>query len=272
VGTRYLESLSWGVEGIKTIRIDADTEQADKPQAPDLKIVGTAKKVLGALRAALDSNKKRPSRETELRAVKQQALEKLSVLEPQKTYSDVIRAALPEDGIAVADITQIGFYGWMGYPVYGPRTVIYPGYQDSLGYGFATSLGVKVAHPDRPVIALCGDGGFMFTMPELATAVQHGINVVAIVFNDGGFGNVRRTQKNQFDGHYLGSELKNPDFVALAKSFGAAAFRAESPEALGRVLPQALAAGAPALIEVPVGPMPAWQPLMPSTPVRNSKT
>ena len=122
------------------------------------------------------------------------------------------------------------FYSWFGYPAYLPRTVIYPGFQDSLGYGFATALGVKVAHPDKKVICITGDGGFMFTMPELATAVHHGINLVTVIFNDSGFGNVRRTQKMKFDGHVLASDLTNPDFVSLAESFGAVGMRANSDQ------------------------------------------
>jgi acetolactate synthase-1/2/3 large subunit len=260
--------MNWGIDaGIKTIRIDLDPAQAAKPQAADVTLITSAKKGLAALVAAV-GRQKRESREAELAGAKQKALEKWAALQPQKTYADAIRAALPEDGIVVAEITQIGFYTWMGFPIYSPRSLIYPGYQDSLGYGYATSLGVKVAHPDRPVVAICGDGGFMFTMPELATAMQHGINVVAIVFNDGAFGNVRRTQKLQFGEHYIGSELKNPDFVALAKSFGAAAFRANSAEELQRILPEALNAKSPVLIDVPVPPMPAWQPLMPGSRAR----
>jgi len=274
VGTRFLEGSQWGLDArIKTIRVDIDALQAERPCASDIKIVSSAKLALSALAAALGPhNRKRASRESELNGVKQAALEKLSALQPQKSYADAIRASIPEDAIVVAEITQVGFYTWMGFPCYAPRTLIYPGYQDSLGYGFATALGVKVAHPDRAVVAICGDGGFMFTMPELATAMQHGINLVTVVFNDGGFGNVRRTQKLQFQEHYIGSDLKNPDFMTLAKAFGAAGMRASSPAELGALLPQAIKARAPVLIEVPVGPMPAWQALMPRAAVRGSQS
>jgi acetolactate synthase-1/2/3 large subunit len=264
VGTRFLEASEfWGIdERIKTIRIDIDARQAEKPFSPDVKIISGAGKALAAIRAAL-GQRKRESRKTELLEVKRAALAKWAVLQPQKSYADAIREALPEDGIVVADITQIGFYTWMGFPAYAPRTLIYPGYQDSLGYGFATALGVKVAHPQRPVLAICGDGGFMFTMPELATAVLHGINTVTVVFNDGGFGNVRRAQKLNFAEHYIGCDLRNPDFLALAKTFGAVGMRAESPAELRRILPEAFAANAPVLVEAPVGAMPSWQAIMP---------
>jgi len=271
VGTRFLEGgMQWGLDAnIKTIRLDIDALQAEQPVSADVKLVSSARVGLTALAAALGRhNRKRASRESELNDVKRAALEKLTALEPQKSYSDVIRGSLTDDGILVAEITQVGFYTWMGYPVYKPRTLIYPGFQDSLGYGYATALGVKVAHPDRPVVAICGDGGFMFTMPEMATAVQHGINLVAIVFNDGAFGNVRRTQKQSFRERYIGSDLRNPDFMTLAKAFGAVGMRAQSPAELKTVLPEALKANAPVLIEVPVQPMPSWQALMPRTPAR----
>ncbi|MCC6472548.1 MAG: thiamine pyrophosphate-binding protein [Burkholderiales bacterium] len=263
-GTRFLEGGEWwGLDaGIRTIRIDLDPFQAEKPAPAHVKLITGAAQGLAALNAAV-GGAARASRREELEAVKRAALAKLSTLAPQRAYSDAIRAALPEEAIVVADITQIGFYTWCGFPIYSPRSLIYPGYQDSLGYGYATSLGVKVAHPERPVVAICGDGGFMFTMPELATAMQHGINAIAIVFNDGGYGNVRRTQRLQFAEHYIGCDLKNPDFPALAKSFGALALRADSPEQLGARLKEAMAANAPALIECPVGPMPAWQAVMP---------
>jgi acetolactate synthase-1/2/3 large subunit len=274
VGTRFLEGGdSWGLDGgIKTIRVDIDAVQAEKPCGSDLKIVSSARLALAALADAVGRhNRKRASREAELNAVKQAALKKLSTLEPQKAYSDAIRAAIPEDALVVTEMTQVGFYTWMGFPVYAPRTLLFPGYQDSLGYGFATALGVKVAHPDRTVVSICGDGGFMFTMPELATAVQHGINLVTVVFNDAAFGNVRRTQQLRFQEHFIASDLANPDFMALAKAFGALGMRAESPAQLGALLPRAVDARAPVLIEVPVGPMPPWQAMMPRAAVRGPR-
>ena len=268
VGTRYMEGSAWGSDDkMKTIRIEIDAMQAEKPARTDLTIIAAAKGALSAIHAALPAQS-RSSRQAELEAVKQAALKKIAVLEPQKSWSDAIRTGLPDEGIVVADITQIGFYGWNGFPAYHPRGIIYPGFQDSLGYGYATSLGVKVAHPDKPVVAICGDGGFMFTMPEMASAVNHGINSIAIVFNDSGFGNVRRTQKLQFDGRCYGSDLKNPDFMGLAKSFGILGLRSGSPAELTRHLQEAIAANSPALIEVPVGAMPPWQPLMPRSRAR----
>ncbi|MBL4599385.1 MAG: hypothetical protein JKX93_10485, partial [Rhizobiaceae bacterium] len=121
-----------------------------------------------------------------------------------------------------------------------------------LGFGFNTALGVKVANPDKAVVSISGDGGFMFGVQELATAVQHKINVVAIVFNNNAYGNVLRDQQTAYDGRILGSELVNPDFVKLAESFGVTATRVDNAAALKTALATALDADEPRLIEVTI--------------------
>ena len=166
-----------------------------------------------------------------------------------------IRDVLPRDGIFCDEITQCGFASWYGFPVYAPRQHINCGYQGTLGYGYATALGVKVAHPDRAVVSIAGDGGFLFNVQELATAVQYQIGLKTIVFNSNSFGNVQRQQREWFGNRLIGSDLRNPDFVALAEAFGAAGYRADSPARLRTVLERALGEPGPALIEVPVKEM-----------------
>ena len=134
------------------------------------------------------------------------------------------------------EITQVGFTARFGFPVYGPRQYVTCGYQDNLGFGFGTALGVKVAHPDKAVVSVSGDGGFLFGLQEMATAVQHRINVVAVVFNNSSYGNVLRDQRQTYQGRYIGSDLDNPDFVRLAESFGMRGMRANTPDALMRSL------------------------------------
>jgi acetolactate synthase-1/2/3 large subunit len=190
-----------------------------------------------------------------LRARKEAATAHLSTFQPQAAFAQAIRAALPDDGICVNDLTQVTFFGTVGFPVYAPRSFIGPGYQGTLGSGFATALGAQVGNPGRAVVAIAGDGGFMYSVAELATQRQHGLNVVSIVFNDGAFGNVKRTQEQAFAGRLIASDLVNPDFVALARSFGIHAERVVMPAELESALRTALAAHAPALIEVTVGPM-----------------
>ena len=165
----------------------------------------------------------------ERQAALRQRLDKLA---PQIAFLDAIRAELPEDGIFVDEVTQIGFAARLALPVYKPRTFLSPGYQDNLGWGFATALGVQDARRDVPVVSISGDGGFLFTANEMATAVRHRIPLTAIVFADGAFGNVRRIQQERFGNRLIASDLANPDFVRFAESFGAAAERARTPEEL----------------------------------------
>jgi acetolactate synthase-1/2/3 large subunit len=125
-----------------------------------------------------------------------------------------------------------------------------------LGWGYATSLGVKVAKPDTPVVSISGDGGFLFTAMEMATAAQHGIGVVAVVFSDGAYGNVKRIQQQAFNNRTIASDLRNPDFVKLGESFGLHAERVKSPEELGAAISRGIARGGPTLIDCPVGELP----------------
>jgi acetolactate synthase I/II/III large subunit len=256
VGTRFFHPIvEWGHDdGVRLIRIDIDPVQSVAAWAPDMHIVADARAALAALLDRLSaSNLRRANREDEfahMKAAKEEALGQ--ILAPQRAYTEVIRNALPEDGIVCFDVTQLHFYSWWGYPVYRPRTVIQPGYQGTLGYGYPTALGAKVALPDRPVVYVGGDGGFMFNCQELATAMRFGIAVVAIVFNDGAYGNVRRGQKEMFGGRLISSDLYNPDFAKFAGSFGMDYWKADSPETLAPALDAALVTGRPAFIEVPI--------------------
>jgi acetolactate synthase-1/2/3 large subunit len=211
----------------------------------------------------------RPERRNAIRAATMAAAEKTRSVQPQMSYLAVLREVLPRDGIVTDEMAQAGFTAWFGFPVYQPRTFISSGYQGTLGSGFPTALGVKVAHPDRPVVAICGDGGFMFAVQELATAVQYGIGVVTLVFNNQAYGNVRRDQRDSFGGRVIASDLVNPDFVALARSFGVEAERVDSPDAFRPVLERALSDGGPWLIEIVVPPdseASPWPFIMPPPP------
>jgi acetolactate synthase-1/2/3 large subunit len=167
-------------------------------------------------------------------------------------YLDAIRGALPRDGYFVDEVTQVGFASWFGFPVFEPRHFLSACQQGTLGFGFATALGVAAAHPDKAVVQVSGDGGFLFTVQELATAVHYGLNLVTVIFNDNAFANVQRQQDEWFDGRRIASDLTNPDFVKLAESFGASAYRVDSPEELAAVLPRAFDEKGPTLVEVTV--------------------
>jgi len=267
VGTRLFHGFQqWGVDDkLAVIRVDADPEEPERVRRPAVALIGDAKPILRRLIEALPPhNSARPSRFEELSERQAKLRARLAKLTPQIGYLDAIRAELPEDGIFVEEVTQIGFAARLLYPVYRPRTYISPGFQDSLGWGYAAALGVKDACRERPVVAIAGDGGFMFTATEMATAMHHRIPLVAVLFNDSAYGNVRRNQEERFGNRVIASDLTNPDFVRFAESFGAAAERARSPQDLRAALRRGLArSDVPTLIEVPVGPLPSpWEFIM----------
>jgi acetolactate synthase-1/2/3 large subunit len=268
VGTRlHQPQVRWGVDrDLKLIRIDVDPVEITRITRPAIGIVADAKFALAVLYRALEGRiQKRQSRKEELKALQGRTLANLAdKLGPQCEYLKVIRAELPDDGIYVEDLTQVGYVGRMAFPVYHPRTYIHSGYQGTLGFGFATALGAKVGRPDRPVVSVSGDGGFMYNVQELSTAVKHGIDIVAIVFADGAFGNVRRMQKEDYGNKLIGVDLLNPQFPKMAESFGAAGVRTTTPEGLGRELAAALKRRGTTLIEVAVGEMPdPWKVMLP---------
>jgi len=256
VGTRFLApALSWGRAGdVKIIRIDIDPAQAALPAPADVTLICHADTGLEAL---LDGLTQRPSVAVTVAAARADVAGKLATLEQQFQLARVIREEMPDDGIIVTDVTQLATFIQYGMDVYQPRTLITPGFQGTLGYAYPTALGAKVARPDKKVLSISGDGGFMFNVQELSTAVAHGIGVVCIVMNDGAFGNVKRIQQTTYGGRMIGVDLHNPDFVALAQSFGMRGMKAVTPEALRAALRTAFADGGPALIEIPVGELPS---------------
>jgi acetolactate synthase I/II/III large subunit len=264
VGTHLHSPLQqWGFDrDLAIIRVDADADEPGRVCKPAVALIGLAKPILRRLLDELpEHNARRPSRTAELEERHARMRKRFEKLAPQLGYLAAIRAELPEEGIFVDEVTQVGFASRLAFPVYRPRTYISPGYQDNLGYAFATALGAQDARRDVPVISISGDGGFMFTATELATAIRHDIPLVTVVFNDGAFGNVRRTQRERYGNRLIASDLANPDFVAFAKSFGAEAVRAKSPDELRRALRRAFAhRSGPTIIEVPVGALPSpWE-------------
>jgi len=254
IGSRFeLLDARWRYRppGLKIIRIDIDPAEQRRLSA-DVSIVADAAVGTRALAGALSRYGVPKRRDEAIATAKAQAAVAIRAVQPQVAYLEVIREVLPRNGFFVDEISQMGFASMFAWPAYAPRTFLTSGHQGTLGFGFPTALGVKVAFPDRPVVSITGDGGFMFAVQELATAVQYGINLVTLVFNNESYGNVYRDQKQQFGGRLLGSELVNPDFVALAESFGVSASAVRSPDALRPVLERALAADEPVLIEVKV--------------------
>jgi acetolactate synthase-1/2/3 large subunit len=266
VGTRFLDINNSPVQtssGVTTIHIDIDEEEIGRNFTPDIGLLADVKAGLQALIHEVKRLNPSPaSREAELAEMKQASQALIESIEPQAGFGLAIRSELPDDGILVSEMTQLGYWSNMGFPVYEPNTYIGPGYQGTLGFGFCTALGAKVGNPDKVVISINGDGGFGFTMNELATMAQHEIPVIAVVFNDSAYGNVKRIQKVDLGGKELGSTLKNPDFVKLAEAHGVTGRRTESAEGLRTALQESIKANEPTLIEVPVSEMPnPWRVL-----------
>jgi acetolactate synthase-1/2/3 large subunit len=258
IGSRMQPYLQeWGVDDeITLIRIDWDPTELNRITKADIGICGDARSVVAALtEACARTLSRRIDRTTEISAAKARASAAIEEIPEQKAYLEAIRAELPDDGILVDEITQVGFASWISFPVYRPRSLITCGYQGTLGYGYATALGVKIGNPQKPVVAIAGDGGFMFQVQELATAAQYQISLPVIVFNNGRFGNVRRHQEEWYSGRVIGSTLHNPKFAALAETFGVAGYKADSPQSLRVALKRALNVSGPSLIEVEAGDM-----------------
>ena len=271
VGTRlYVEQSQWGLEpSLQIVRLDIDPEEPGRYREPACAVVADAAAGLRALLGRLPArNAARPSREEELERHRAWLADRLTRLEPQMSFLRAMRAALPEDGIFVDEVTQLGFAARIAFPVPGPRR-FFSGYQDNLGYGYGTALGVKSALPDRPVLSIAGDGGFAYQAMELATAKRHGIALVVVVFDDGAFGNVRRLQQAAWGGRLIGWDLANPDFCKFAESFGIASYRAATADELQARLREAFALGEPALVHVPVGEMPNIWDLIMMPPARS---
>jgi acetolactate synthase-1/2/3 large subunit len=269
VGSRLeLQWFRWPDQppDLKIINIDIDPNQTARIK-PDLAIVGDARECVAALELALNRNSVgNRSRQAEFQAIKDATEIAIQKVQPHVDYLKVIREVLPREGCLVEEVCQTGFTSYFGFPVYEPRTFISCGHQGTLGFGFSTALGVKVGNPDKAVVSITGDGGFMFGVQELATAAQYGINIVVIVFNNNAYGNVLRDQQQLFDGRLIGSELCNPGFVKLAESFDVFACKVATPAALRVELERALALDAPALIEVSIeryAEVSPWEFLMP---------
>jgi acetolactate synthase-1/2/3 large subunit len=237
----------------QVIQVDVDPDEIGRNHGLTLGVVGDARLTLERMLERLRAAAPRPSRKAEREAVRAE-IAALDVQEPNAPITKSLRAATPEDGIVISGMTQIGYYSRPFWPVYRPRTYLTSSYSGNLGFEYPTALGAKVACPDRPVIAICGDGGFMYNAQEMSTAVKYGINVVAVVFNDEAFGNVARDLDEAWGGSFA-AELKNPDFMKLADAYGVVGLRAEKPTDVGDLVRKALSLQRPVLVEVPVGRM-----------------
>lgn len=259
VGSRFIEPQGAPPRlrpDAKLILVNAEAHDLGAPRAAAIGIEADARAALDALAAALAGHRPAEDRTRQVQTLRAWTDAQLADIAPQCEWLRALRKAIPDDGFLVSDLTQVGYPAHLGYPVYEPGTFLSAGYQGTLGYAYTTALGVAAAHPGRAVVAIAGDGGFGWTLQELATARRYQLPVVVVVFNNDAFGNVRLLQQRQFGRSYA-TELTNPDFMQLAAAFGVDSQRVASPGALAGALAEALAARRPALIEAKTGDFPS---------------
>ena len=267
IGARFSLGNPAG-EASTLVNINIDHAELTRHQANTIPLHGDARATIEVLLPYLieAGAEERPSPAEAVSAARKLiAYYDIRLKEPQYAVLEAMQRGIPQDAFIVWDVTQFGYYARTHYQVNHPKTYIDSGYSFNLGYAYPTALGVKVARPDRPVICMAGDGGFMFNSPELSTALKYGINVVTVIFRNDSYGNVARDLDDAFGGAY-GTDLHNPDFVRYAESFGAVGMRADDPMELERLIPLALERQSPVLIEVPFGemsipPAPQFAPL-----------
>jgi acetolactate synthase-1/2/3 large subunit len=237
----------------RLVRIEFGADELDASHRVVLDIKADILTSMTALNREMSGPVSSAWRQEEIARIREQNRARLQKAAPlQMSIINAMHDVLPEDAIIVSDITNLGYWSEIAYPVDRIRSYVDSSYFATLGYAFPTALGAKVANPDKPVVVICGDGGFPYASPELATAVQEGINVIVLLFTDNAYGTVTGIQRRQFGGRYAGNRLLNPDYVKFAEAFGATGIRLTSPVELGSQFSRALGATAPVIIEVPV--------------------
>ncbi len=237
----------------KVIQIDFDADELGRNHRIDLGIKADASLTLKVLLKEISSSSASQWQDAEIAGIRAEIRTRLEKAAPlQLSIISSIHEVLPDDAIIVPDITNIGYWCDIAYPVNKTRTYVNSSYFATLGFAFPTALGARIGNPDRPVVAICGDGGFPYASAELATAVQEGINIVVLVFVDNAYGTVTGIQRRQFGSRFVGNRLHNPDYVKFAEAFGAIGIKLSSHEELGEKLRSVLTADRPVVIEIPV--------------------
>ena len=246
IGPRFtsIDTRSWSLELPKPfIQIDEDENEIGREYPCEIGVVGDLKLTLQALIEDISTD------QNGWDAVLPQLRAKYRTQPPLPIIHE-LQDVLPQDTIYAIDVHSLGYASFAEFPIYDPKTFLYPNIGVALGYAYPAAIGAKVAYPDRPVVCFSGDGGFLMGAIEIATAMKYGINVVAIVINDNALSAIKGAQLKGFDGRTIDTDLCNPDFVEFARSFGAYARKVENLKDFKPILRDALSAERPALIEI----------------------
>jgi acetolactate synthase-1/2/3 large subunit len=258
LGSRFVDVQGRAMHaaaGCEMAYVNLNPAHAGAPRQPGTLLCAEVGAVVEGLVTRLDGHRASGQREAAVAQVRDWCDSQIALIQPQQQYVQALRRAIPDDGVLVSELTQVGYLANIAYPVYSPGTYLTPGYQGTLGYGFATAIGAALADPSRVVVSISGDGGFGWNLQELATVARHRPRLAVVVFEDGAFGNVRRIQARVFK-REIGTTLCNPDFLALAGAFGLPAVAVDSPAGLETALRAAIDSGGPVFILVRVGVMP----------------
>ncbi len=264
VGCRFAHRSTKGLllnlsfsAGQQLIHLDLDPGVIGKLFPPALGIVGDAKHGLAELRACLGPGPGPSEWDWSWLGAQREARNPRYTAGVDRLIR-ILRDAVPPEALVVNDQTGLNYWMEWLFPVLKPRTFLYPVGSATLGYAVPAAIGAKLAHPDAPVLAVVGDGGFLFSVNELATAVKYRLPVVFLVLNDERYGAIKWLQERMF-GRWGEADLTNPDFVALARAFGADGERVSSLDELPRALEKALGHPGPALVELPMAVDPPWE-------------
>jgi acetolactate synthase-1/2/3 large subunit len=248
IGCRFTEVLTdWRrmVVPARLVQIDLDAGQLGMNYPVCVGIVGDARLAVEALRTRLAERAHVSGWGTLFDRVR------AAVPHRPEWLIETLREKVPDSSPVFTDACEMGYRMHSDWPCYGPRQFFYPSNFIALGWAFPAALGAAVALGDQPVVSLSGDGGFVMTAQELATAIRYHLPVIALVHNDSTYGAIKNIQERVFGGRYLDVDLNNPDFLALAAAYSMPAHQARTPEQLRRALRAALESGGPSLIEVP---------------------
>jgi thiamine pyrophosphate-dependent acetolactate synthase large subunit-like protein len=237
------------------IRVDVDERELTLNAQPTVPILGDARLAAeGMVQLLAGENYAATSFSRERIATARTQAEATSWHAERRHYVDALRRAIPRDGIAVTDMTQLSYVACNLYPVYEPRTYMFPSGYGTLGFALPAAIGAKIARPEAAVVAVLGDGGFQFTMSELGTAVQERLGIPIVIFNDSCYSAVKEHQSEKGGGRYVAVDLVNPDYVDLARAYRVPGVRVETPQALEEAIAGALTRDLPTIIDVPIAP------------------